>query len=302
MEGSHSGLVRSLGKRVYRKVSRVRLPPLPPKIMDIASILEKVRERKPLIHHITNWVTIYDCANIVKVFGGSPVMAHAKEEAAEMASIASALVLNIGTLTTELVEAMKIAARAANAKKITVVLDVCGAGATKFRDEKSFELLDEIRVGIIKGNASEVARIAGEKVMTKGVDSSEVEKDLLEIAQNLARARDCTVVITGAEDIVADKNKICVVKNGNEMMGKIVGTGCMATSLIGTFAAVEKDIVSAASAALACFGIAAELAAEKSKGAGSFKESLFDSASTLTGEQVKSMARVECKCLIYEKN
>ncbi|MFH1351952.1 MAG: hydroxyethylthiazole kinase, partial [bacterium] len=106
-------------------------------------LLEKVRKEKPLVHHLTNWVTIYDCANIVKVFGASPVMAHAKEEVADMASMASALVLNIGTLTGEFIEAMKIAAKAANKKGIPVVLDVCGAGATKFRDEKSLEILNE---------------------------------------------------------------------------------------------------------------------------------------------------------------
>ena len=105
--------------------------------------LERVRKEKPLIHHLTNWVTIYDCANIVKVFGASPVMAHAREEVAEMAGIASALVLNIGTLTTDFVDAMILAGKSANQKGIPVVLDVCGAGATKFRDDKCFEILDE---------------------------------------------------------------------------------------------------------------------------------------------------------------
>ncbi|MBU1006034.1 MAG: hydroxyethylthiazole kinase, partial [Candidatus Omnitrophica bacterium] len=138
-------------------------------------ILEKVREEKPLVHHLTNWVTIYDCANIVKVFGGAPVMAHAPEEAADMAELSSALVLNIGTLTSDFIESMKIAAKAANKKGIPVTLDICGAGATKFRDEKCFELLKDAKIDIIKGNASEVARIAGEDVRTKGVDSSKVE-------------------------------------------------------------------------------------------------------------------------------
>ena len=140
--------------------------------------LERVRKEKPLVHHLTNWVTIYDCANIVKVFGASPVMAHAREEVAEMAGIASALVLNIGTLTTDFVDAMILAGKSANQKGIPVVLDVCGAGATKFRDDKCFEILDEVRVSIIKGNSSEIARIAGESVQTRGVDASTVEKNL----------------------------------------------------------------------------------------------------------------------------
>ena len=260
--------------------------------MQTYSILEKVRTQKPVVHHLTNWVTIYDCANIVKVFGASPVMAHAAEEVADMAGIASSLVLNIGTLTPEFIESMKIAAKAANTKGIPVVLDVCGAGATKLRDDKCFELLDEVKINIIKGNASEVARIAGEDVQTKGVDSTEVEKDLIEIAKSLAEKRDCTVVITGVEDIIVNKDSQYIVKNGHELMSHIVGTGCMAASLIGTFAAVESDLAKASAAALACFGVAAELAAKEAKGAGSFKEKLFDAAYNLNEEQVEGMSKV----------
>ena len=122
--------------------------------INASDLLEKVRAQKPVIHHLTNWVTIYDCANIVKVFGASPVMAHAKEEVADMASIASALVLNIGTLTPDFVDAMKLAAIAANRKDIPVILDVCGAGATKLRDDACFEILDSVKVDIIKGNVT----------------------------------------------------------------------------------------------------------------------------------------------------
>lgn len=258
-----------------------------------SDMLEKVRTEKPVIHHLTNWVTIYDCANIVKVFGASPVMAHAKEEVADMAGIASALVLNIGTLTTDFVDAMKLAAKSANRKGIPVVLDVCGAGATKFRDDKCFEILDEVRVDIIKGNASEIARIAGENVQTKGVDASAVEKNLQEVASGLAKKRGCIVVITGAEDIVADGKRVVRVLNGHPMMANIVGTGCMATSVIGTFAAVEKDLVAASVAGLVCYEIAAEIAAQEAKGPGSFKEKLFDAVFNLDAETVNRMQKIE---------
>ena len=130
-------------------------------------LLERVRQQKPVVHHLTNWVTIYDCAQVVKTLGASPVMAHAPEEVAEMAQIASALVLNIGTLTVDFVEAMKLAAQSANRKGIPVVLDVCGAGATALRDRKCLELLNEVRIDVIKGNASEVARVA-EKASRRG--------------------------------------------------------------------------------------------------------------------------------------
>lgn len=261
--------------------------------MDVYSILEKVRAQKPLVHHLTNWVTIYDCANIVKVLGASPVMAHAREESGDMASLASSLVLNIGTLTPEFIESMKIAAKSANKKGIPVVLDVCGAGATKLRDDKSFELLDQVKIDVIKGNASEIARIAGENVKTKGVDSVEVEKNLIELARHLAGERNATVVITGKEDIVADKTRYFIVKNGHEMMMHVVGTGCMAASVIGTFSAVHKNLAEAAASALSVYGIAAELAAKESKGPATFKEKLFDNIYRLNKETVERMKQVE---------
>jgi hydroxyethylthiazole kinase len=261
--------------------------------VETGRILKKIKKTKPLIHHITNWVTIYDCANIVKALGASPVMAHAGEEAADMARMAQAVVLNIGTLTEEVVRSMILAGKAANKKKIPVVLDVCGAGATKFRDDKCAEILGSVKVGIIKGNASEVARIAGENVATKGVDAADVGKDLVKLAKALAKARGCAVVITGKEDIVTDGKKTLLVKNGHEMMSCVVGTGCMAASLIGTFAAVDKDPVEAAAAALAVFGVAGELAARISKGPASFKEKLFDIISVIEGKTMRNMQRVE---------
>ncbi|MFH1782262.1 MAG: hydroxyethylthiazole kinase [Candidatus Omnitrophota bacterium] len=261
--------------------------------MDIYSILEKVRTQKPLIHHLTNWVTIYDCANIVKVFGASPVMAHAKEEVADMAKLASSLVLNIGTLTPEFIESMKIAGRSANEKGIPIVLDVCGAGATKLRDDKCLELIKELKIGVIKGNASEIAKIAGEDIQTKGVDSVAVGKDLRSLAKELAIKEECTVVITGEEDIIVDKDNIYTVKNGCSMMAHVVGTGCMATSVIGTFVAVEKDLAKASVAGLVCYEIAAELADKETNGPGTFKEKLFDSIFNLKKEDIVKMKRVE---------
>ncbi len=260
---------------------------------NVPKLLGRVRSEKPVIHHLTNWVTIYDCANIVKVFGASPVMAHAREEAADMAGIASALVLNIGTLTTDLVEAMKIAAQSANRKGIPVILDVCGAGATRLRDEKSFELIRETGISVIKGNSSEIARIAGENVRTKGVDSTTVTQNMVEIARDLARQKRCTVVVTGKEDIATDDKSTYIIKNGVSLMADIVGTGCMAASVIGTFAAVEPDLPFAAAAGLSCFEIAAELASRSAKGPGTFKEKLFDCAYALDPDTVAKMSRVE---------
>lgn len=255
-------------------------------------LLARVRQQKPVVHHLTNWVTIYDCAQIVKSIGGSPVMAHAPEEVADMARIASALVLNIGTLTTDFVEAMKLAARAANEQRIPVVLDVCGAGATPLRDQKTQELLAAARIDILKGNASEIARVAGMDVRTKGVDATEVEGDLLAMSQSLARQRNAVVVVTGREDLVADSRKAYRVGNGHELMSTVVGTGCMATSVIGTFAAVEADLVLAATCALADYGLAGELAARHAKGPASFKQQLVDCFYSLDRETVDCGARI----------
>jgi len=262
--------------------------------IDAYSLLKKVRADKPVVHHLTNWVTIYDCANVVKVLGASPVMAHAKEEVAQMAKIASSLVLNIGTLTVDFVEAMKIAAKSANDKGIPVILDACGAGATQLRDRKSLELLNEVRVDIIKGNTSEIARISGENVKTKGVDAVRVNKDMIYVAKKLAQSRKCTVVVTGKEDIVTDGKKLYIIKNGHPMMTHVVGTGCMAASVIGTFAAVESDLTLAAACGLVCFEIAAECAVKSSSGPGSFKERIFDCIFNLDKKTIERMQKVEC--------
>ena len=244
-------------------------------------VLERVRRQKPVVHHLTNWVTIYDCAQVVKTLGASPVMAHAREEVEDMTQIASALVLNIGTLTVEFVEAMKIAADSANRRVIPVVLDACGAGATRLRDLKCLELLDAVRIDIIKGNASEIARLAGEMVFTKGVDVGDVKGNLTRLAEAFARQRKALVVVTGEVDIVTDGKGTWLVQNGHPLMTNVVGTGCMASSVIGTFAAVEPSLGFAAASALACYEIAAELAAEQSIGPASFKTNLFDRLYTL---------------------
>jgi hydroxyethylthiazole kinase len=259
----------------------------------IYDILERVRREKPLVHHITNWVTIYDCANITRAFGALPVMAHAEEESAEMAGIASSLVLNIGTLTPELVRSMIKAGIKANQRKIPVVLDAVGVGATKLRDEKAIEILEKVKITILKGNSSEIARIAGKDVLTRGVESSHVDEDMLSVARELAAKRRLCVVVTGKEDIVTDHRSTYLIANGHVMMSSIVGTGCMAASVIGAFAAVEKDPANASLQALMCYGIAGELAAVYSSGPGSFKSNFYDEVYNLDREKIERMQKVE---------
>lgn len=260
--------------------------------VNVAELLEKVRKDKPLVHHITNWVTIYDCANITRAFGALPVMAHAKEEVQDMAGIASALVLNIGTLTPQLVEAMLLAAEKANERGIPVVLDVVGAGATPLRTDKVEEILGKVKIDVIKGNAGEIATLAKVKAEVRGVESVSAEGNVNEFAGKLANERNATVVVTGKEDFVSGQENF-VVKNGHELLGKVVGTGCMVASVIGAFAAVEKNYAKAAAAALSCFGIAAELAAKEAKGPGSFKENFYDEVYNLSAENINKMQKIE---------
>ena len=256
------------------------------------AILERVRERKPLVHHITNWVTIYDCANITRAFGALPVMAHAAEEVEEMAGIADALVLNIGTLTPPLVESMLKAGKAANRKGIPIVLDAVGAGATRLRTQSTLRLLESLDIGVLKGNAGEIASIAGAKAEVKGVESVNVKGDIKEIACRLAGREKNVIAVTGREDLVTDGKKTYRIGNGHAMMGSIVGTGCMAASVVGAFCAVEKDYAKAAACALSCFGIAGELAGVKSRGPGSFKERFYDAVYNLDGKTIESMKKV----------
>jgi hydroxyethylthiazole kinase len=261
--------------------------------LDMNLPLKMIRETKPLVHHITNWVTIYDCANMTRSFGALPVMAHAPEEAAEMTGIASALVLNIGTLTTELIDSMLISARAANDKNIPVVLDAVGVGATTLRDDMAAKILESVKVDIIKGNYSEIAKLAGENAITRGVEATSIEADPKMVAKEFAKARSCVVVMTGVEDIISNGVNTFVVKNGHELMGSIVGTGCMAASVIGSFAAVNEDYCDAAKDALCYFGIAGQLAAEKSAGPGTFKTYFYDDVFNLTDEKAQSMMNFE---------
>ena len=257
--------------------------------------LKTIRETKPLIHHITNWVTIYDCANMTRAFGALPVMAHAPEECADMTMISSALVLNIGTLTSEIIDSMLLSATAANEKNIPVVLDAVGVGATKFRDEMAAKILASVHIDIIKGNYSEIAKLAGENAETKGVEATSINADPEKVAKAFAKSESCIVVMTGKEDIISDGNMTFIVKNGHELMGSIVGTGCMAASIIGSFASVNSDYCDAAKDALCYFGVAGELAAAKSNGPGSFKVHLYDEVFNLSDEKVKSMMKVEEK-------
>lgn len=252
---------------------------------EMAQLLTLVRSQRPLVHHITNYVTVNDCANITLSIGASPIMADAIEEAGDMAAIASAVVLNIGTLNSRTIEAMLIAGKSANQNGIPVVFDPVGAGASKLRNEAAARILNEVKVAVVRGNLSEVRFIAGLSANTKGVDASEQDGgDTAEIARNLAQRLGCVVAITGAVDTVSDGKRTMHIHNGHPALSGVTGTGCMCSSLIGSFCgAMPNQALEGTVAALLCMGIAGELAYEKAGqvGNGSFHIGILDAISKM---------------------
>ena len=257
------------------------------------TFLATVRECRPLVHHITNSVTINDCANTTIAVGAAPVMAEAPEEVAEMVAAADALVLNIGTLTHEQVEAMLIAGRRANELGIPVILDPVGAGATAFRTDTAWRLLNELDIAVLKGNTGEIGHLAGAGGSVRGVDSDGIEGDPVETVQECARLTGVVVAMTGDIDIVADQKRVFLIENGDPMMERLSGTGCMVASITGAFAAVTDDYSFAAASALAAFGLAGERAAAGARGPCSFRTALIDELFVLTRDGLTMGAKIE---------
>ncbi len=255
--------------------------------------LKTLREKTPLVHHITNWVVTNFTANVTLALGASPVMAHALEEVEDLARTANALVLNIGTLTLPVVEAMVRAGRAANDVGIPVILDPVGTGATRLRTETTARILREVKVDILRGNLSEIASTAGEEARIRGVDSVAGGIDPSALAPALARRLGCTVVVTGPVDHISDGHVLYKVRNGHPLLGRVTGTGCAATAVVGVFAAVDRDFPLASAAALAFFGLAAERAAVGDPGPGTFASRLLDELHRLTPADVEAGARVD---------
>jgi hydroxyethylthiazole kinase len=260
----------------------------------IARDLEEIRKRKPLLHHITNFVVMNETANVTLCLGALPVMAHAQEEVEEMVQVAGALVLNIGTLTAYWIKSMILAGKKANELGIPIVLDPVGAGATSLRTESTHRLLDELKIDVIRGNAAEVSILAGFGGKIKGVESVGGQGNTKEVAKSLASERECVVAITGREDIVSDGKRLAVVRNGDAMLSTITGTGCMATTVIGGFCAVNRDYFAATVGGLVVFGLAGEKAAAISQGKpGTFHVSLYDSLASLASEDIYAGCKVE---------
>ena len=237
----------------------------------------KVREEAPLVHNITNYVVMNTTANALLAVGASPVMAHAIDEVVDMTGLAQALVINIGTLSPPWIEAMLKAGKEARRRKIPVVLDPVGCGATPFRTNTVEKLINEIHPAVIRGNASEIRSLIRSGSGTKGVDSRHTPDQVLDDARSLSKRAECVVSVSGPVDLIVEGNEVIRIANGHPMMTKVTGMGCSASAITGAFLAVNNSSIKAAAHAMAVIGIAGELAAGKSTGPGSFQMNILDS-------------------------
>lgn len=265
-------------------------------VQDIWNDVAAVRKTAPLVHSITNLVVMSYNANALLALGAAPVMAHAREEVEEMVAIAGALVLNIGTLQPEWVEAMKLAAKKAASLNKPIILDPVGAGATSYRNRTITELLVTAKPAVIRGNASEIMSLSGLASATKGVESLQSSEAAIDAAKTLARKIDGTVCVSGATDIITDKNgKTAFLQNGHPWMTKITGTGCSATAMIGAFTAVQPDYWRATVSAMAYLGVVGEFATEevqkKNRGVGSLQIKILDALQLMPEKEF--MARLK---------
>ncbi|TCP24512.1 hydroxyethylthiazole kinase [Scopulibacillus darangshiensis] len=257
-------------------------------IKNMAVSFQKINDQPPLVHHITNVVTVNDCANVTLALGGRPVMADSPEEAGEMVSMASSLVINIGTLHANSSKAMINAGLKANERGIPIIFDPVGVGATEYRKKTADYLLKKLRCSVICGNMSEMMAIAGEKTQARGVDSGDSMASAKKLASGLAAKLGATIAITGPRDVVSDGERTVSVANGHPMLANVTGTGCMTNSLIGVFAGSGNSPFDAAVAGIAAMGLAGEKAYQalcEGEGVGTFKVRLFDALSTLTPEE-----------------
>ena len=262
-------------------------------IAQISKLLEEVRSKRTLIHHITNYVTVNDCANVVLAIGANPVMADDPSEVEDMVSICNALVINIGTLNERTVASMIKAGKRANALNIPVILDPVGVGATPFRFQSAKKLLEEVHFSIVRGNMAEIKVIAGLEAERAGVDSLEEEVDGVNIAKTLAQTLKSVVAITGKVDIISDGVVCYEISNGDIALTRLTGTGCMSSSLVGSFVGASEQPLLSTLAGIATMGIAGEMAAKASHGLGSFKIALMDSISLLNVEQLRQNIKIE---------
>ncbi len=255
--------------------------------------LQRIRAQVPLVHNITNYVVMNCTANALLAIGASPVMAHAVEEVEEMAGLAQALVINIGTLSAPWVEAMVRAGKEAGRRKLPVVLDPAGSGTTQFRTTSAQRLIQEIHPTVIRGNASEIRSLLRTGPGARGVDSRHLPEEVLEDARALSRSAGCVVSVSGPVDLIVEAGTVARVANGHPLMSKVTGMGCTASAITGAFAAVNPAPFQAAAHAMAVMGIAGEMAAVRAAGPGSFQLHFLDALHCLQESDITQRLKIQ---------
>ncbi|MBR2302710.1 MAG: hydroxyethylthiazole kinase [Clostridia bacterium] len=269
-------------------------------------MLAKVRQTCPLIHNITNYVTVNDCANIIIACGASPIMSDDKNEVEEITSVCAGLNINIGTLNSRTIDSMLIAGKKANQLGHPVVLDPVGAGASALRTQTALKLLDEVRFAVIRGNISEIKTLALGSGKTKGVDADVADKvseqnldNVVEFAKQFAKKTGAVIAITGAIDIVADSQKAYCIKNGHPMMSDITGTGCQLSAMTTAFVTANKDnVLDATAAAVISMGVAGEIAHGRLSamdGNSSYRNYIIDAIYNMTPDMLEKGAKYEVR-------
>ncbi|MEH6528113.1 MAG: hydroxyethylthiazole kinase [Sneathiella sp.] len=263
-------------------------------IESIWSDYESICENRPLIHNITNLVVTNFSANALLALGASPLMSHAPEELEEIVGISNALVINIGTLDLQQIKSMEIAVEYANRKRIPIVIDPVGAGASALRTNTTLSLLKQANGPIVKGNGGEILALANQQVQSKGVDSLYLPSDAITAAQSLINEFDVSAIaISGPEDVVLDGTNCTIHANGSSLMPNITGMGCILAAITGAFSAVSETPYTAARNAISLVSIAGEMAAMKSQGPGSFLPQFLDQLYAITQEDL--MARLNVR-------
>lgn len=261
-------------------------------ICEVSSALKNIKEKTPLVYHLTNMVTINDCANITLAIGASPLMSFCIDEIEEIIGFSSSIVLNIGTMDKSMREMALEVGKIANRLNKPIVLDPVGVGATRARRELVQALLREVKFSVIKGNMAEIKCLLGMGVKSRGVDSLENENSGEEIAKLAAKKLLTTIAITGKIDYIADENMVIKVLNGDSAMGLVTGTGCMISSLIGAFLGAENNSFISALGGVLSMGIAGELSTKESKGTGDLKVSIMNNISNINSDMLEIESKV----------
>jgi len=255
-------------------------------------ILARLRESRPVVHSITNYVVMNSTANVLLAMGASPIMAHAQEEMEDICLISNSLVINIGTLSRSWIESMMLAGRLAVIAGKPFVLDPVGSGATKLRTETARNIIESSLPSAIRGNASEILSLSPQGGTTRGVDSIHSVEDAVDAARSIATSLGTVIAVTGERDLITDGKRSLIVSGGSPLMGYVTGTGCAASVIVGAFLAAERDAVTASACALAFFKLAGEKAAAEAKSPGRFWVKVLDALYEITPSDLESKARI----------